>query len=278
MAGFANVEMAEAWDGAEGAYWADNAASFARTTSRFWARLREQVPIAAGERAIDVGCGNGVSSCDLAQAAPDGGVLGIDLSQRMLENGRRRAAANGINNLQFVHGDAQVYPFEPAAATIVVSSFGCMFFADPVAAFRNLANGLTESGRLALLAWRAYERNEWVSAIRAAVAPELPPPPPGVGPFAWADADRVRTVLADAGFTDIAFTSVDDTADMGADAEAAYAFMRSLGLVRGLLEQVGADGQEERLARLRAQLAEHATPSGVLFPASAWLITGRRAP
>jgi SAM-dependent methyltransferase len=276
MAGFANVEMAQAWDGDEGAYWADNAASFERTSRYFWARFREQVPVAADERVIDVGCGNGASTCDLARAAPAGGALGIDLSQRMLENARRRAAEHEISNVRFVHGDAQVHPFDPAAATLAVSKFGCMFFADPVAAFRNIGAGLTSDGRLALLAWRALERNEWVSAVRAAVAPELPPPPPNVGPFAWADADLVQTLLAAAGFRAIDLASIDLMADMGADVEAAYRFMSSLGLVRGLLEQVGGDRREERMARLRAELQSRATADGVLLPASAWLITARR--
>jgi SAM-dependent methyltransferase len=276
MADIVNVEMAQAWDGSEGAHWADNAASFERVSRRFWARLREQAPIAADERVIDVGCGNGASTCELAEAVPSGSALGIDLSQRMLANGRQRAAANGIANVQFVHGDAQAYSFEPAAATLAVSMFGCMFFADPVAAFRNIGTGLTGDARLALLAWREFEHNEWVSSIRTAVAPELPPPPPGVGPFSWADGDRVRAVLSDARFGDIDLTSVDEMTDLGADADAAYAFMRSLGLVRGLLEQVGTDDEDERLARLKGELERRATPDGVLLPGSAWLITARR--
>lgn len=273
MSGFANVEMAEAWDGAEGAYWADNAPSFERTTSHFWRRLRGQVPVASDERVIDIGCGNGASSCDLAQAAPAGSVLGIDLSQRMLENCRQRAAANGINNAEFVHGDAQVYAFEPGAATLAVSSFGCMFFADPVAAYRNIGTGMAADGRLALLAWRDFERNEWVKGPRTALAPELPPPPPGVGPFGWANPDLVRAVLSDAGFAEIDLASIDGVADMGPDVDAAYRFVSSVGFVRGLLEQVGPDGRDERLARLRAELESRATPDGVVFPASAWLIT-----
>ena len=275
VANIVNVEMAKAWDGAEGAYWADNAASYERTTRRFWGRLREQVPIAEDERAIDIGCGNGAKTCDLARAAPSGSALGIDLSRPMLENARRRAAANGVTNVQFVHGDAQAYTFEPGVATMATSSFGCMFFADPVAAFRNIGNGLSSGGRLALLAWREFSRNEWVSAIRGALAPELPPPPP-VGPRSWADPDRVRGLLSAAGYADIELASVDDMADMGADADAAYEFLNSDGFVRGALEQVGDEGREERLARMRSVLDSRATPDGVLLPASAWLVTARK--
>lgn len=272
VAEIVNVEMAQAWDGAEGVYWAEHAASYERNTRRLWARLREQVPIAEDERAIDIGCGNGAKTCDLAGAAPSGSAVGIDLSRPMLEIARRRASANGLTNVRFVHGDAQAYPFEPGAATLATSSFGCMFFADPVAAFRNIGSGLCRGGRLALLAWREYSRNEWMSAIREALAPELPPPAP-VGPRSWADPDHVRALLSAAGYVDVEFCAVDDMADLGADADAAYEFLNSDGFVRGALEQVGADHREERLARMRGVLESRATPEGVLIPASAWLVT-----
>jgi SAM-dependent methyltransferase len=276
VAEIVNADMARAWDGAEGAYWADKAASYERTTRRLWGRLRAQVPIAEDERAIDIGCGNGAKTCDLARAAPSGSALGIDLSRPMLENARRRAAATGLTNAQFVHGDAQVYPFEPGGATIATSSFGCMFFADPVAAFRNVGNGLSSGARLALLAWRDISRNEWLSAIRATLAPELPPPPSApVGPRSWADPDRVRGLLSEAGYAEIEFTSVDDIVDLGADPDAAYAFLNSDGFVRGTLEEIGNDRRAERLARMRAVLESRATPDGVLLAASAWLVTAR---
>jgi len=270
--------MANAWDGIEGVGWSENAASYERTTRKIWAEFREQVPVATDERVIDIGCGNGAKTCDLAQAAPAGGALGIDLSQRMLENGRKRAAVSGIGNARFVHGDAQAYPFEPGVATLAISSFGCMFFTDPAAAFRNIGAGLTADGRLALLAWRDFDRNEWMSAVRDALVPELPPPPPAtIGPLSWVDADRVRNFLSAAGFSDIELNSVDTTADMGADADAAYAFLKSGGFVRGALELVENQGVDERLARMRSLLESRATPDGVLFPASAWLVTARRA-
>ena len=273
-----NVEMAHAWDGAEGEQWAANVAAFERVSHRFWERLRALVPISASERVIDVGCGNGASTCDLARAASAGSAVGIDLSRRMLENARKRAAADGLANVQFVHADAQAYPFAPGAATLATSSFGCMFFANPVAAFRNIGAGIADGGRLALLAWRGMERNEWLSAVRAALVPELPPPPPSdVGPLSWMNADRVRSLLAAAGYTDVELTSVDEMADVGPDTDAAYAFLSSTGFVRGSLEQVGNDGRDRRLAQMRAVLERRATPDGVLFPASAWLITARRA-
>jgi hypothetical protein len=113
-----------------------------------------------------------------------------------------------------------------------------------------------------------------MSAIREALAPELPPPAP-VGPRSWADPDRVRDLLSAAGYADIELGSVDDMADLGADADAAYELLNSDGFVRGALEQVGGDRREQRLTRMRAVLDSRATPDGVLLPASAWLVTAR---
>lgn len=83
-----------------------------------------------------------------------------------------------------------------------------MFFDDPVAAFTNVRHGLGAGGRLALLAWRELARNEWLTAIPAALAcgRDLPlPPPDAPTPFSLADPDRVRPILTAAGYDDIAF-------------------------------------------------------------------------
>lgn len=107
---------------------------------------------------------------------------------------------------------------------------------------------------------------------------ELPPPPPAtVGPLSWVHVDRVRSRLYAASYVDIELQSIDDIADMGADADSAYAFLKSGGFVRGALELVDNIGRDERLDRMRALLESRATPDGVLFPASAWLVTARRA-
>jgi SAM-dependent methyltransferase len=272
----ANSEMAKAWDGPEGASWSAQPARYQRATRRIWARFRTVVPVTPDARVLDVGCGNGASTCDLAGSAAS--ALGIDLSAQMLENARRRAADSGLANVSFVQGDAQVYPFPARAFSLGTSLFGSMFFADPAAAFANIGSALVPGGRLALLAWRSLAGNEWVGAIRSSLAAgrELPAPLPGVpGPFAFADRSVPAAALTAAGFVDVSFGEVDEPCDMGADAEEAFAFMSTVGVARGLLADLDEATQADALDRLRRRISLQETADGVLFPAAAWLITAR---
>lgn len=274
----ANPEMAAAWDGADGDHWTAYADHYERASMRHWQRLVDEVPTAATASAIDVGCGTGRSTRDLARIATAGRVVGVDLSSRMLEHGRATAAAEGLTNVTFEQGDAQVHPFAPAAADLATSAFGAMFFGDPVAAFRNIRSGLRPGATLALLAWRELARNEWLCGVRDALAlgRELPAPAIGApGPFGLADADDVRRILTESGYADATLAAVDEPMEFGRDPDDAYAYLASMGITRGLVRDLDDDQTEQALADLRQLLDEHATEDGVLLGSSAWLITAR---
>ncbi len=278
----ANPEMAAAWDGAEGEHWALHADRYEAITVRYWEHLRHCVPIEANDVVLDVGCGTGRSSRDLARLVTSGSVLGVDLSARMLERGRAAAESEGLSNLVFVQADAQVHRFADARFDLAVSSFGAMFFADPVAAFTNIGLALGPGGRLALLAWRDMGHNEWVAALRDVLSAgrSLPQPPRDApGPFGLARRQHVEQVLAQAGFVDIALEEVAEPIRFGNDVDDAFSFVSTLGITRGLTNDLDASATTAALDALRRLLAEHETDEGVVFAGSAWLITaGRSAP
>lgn len=279
MATIANTDMAAAWDGDEGAQWAENADRYERAGRRVWEQFLKQVSIGPGDDVLDIGCGNGRSTRAVARLASQGAALGIDLSARMLDRARAKAESEGVTNVRFEQADAQVHPFAPGSFDLAVSSFGCMFFADPVAAFRNIGAALKPGGSLALLAWRDMASNEWILAMRDALAAgrDLPMPPPNApGPFAFADPDHVRRVLADAGFTDVRLDELDSFQELGTDAADAYAFVRSMGVVRGLTQDLDDAARERALTAVQETLAAHETPDGVLFGSAAWLIRATR--
>jgi len=281
MGTIANVEMARAWDGEEGERWAAHAERYEAAAARAWRRVRDLGLVAAGGAVLDVGCGTGASTRDLARDAAPGPVLGVDLSSQMLELARRRSAEEGLANVAFEQADAQVHPFAAESFDVAVSSFGAMFFADPVAAFANLRRALRPGGRLAVLAWRDQRRNQWVTAIQEALAGgrSLPGPPPNApGPFGLADAGHVREVLAGAGFAEIDLLSVDEPVWLGRDADDAWAFVRTMGIVKGLTADLDPAARELAFERVRAALAVAAGADGVLFASSAWLITAHRPP
>ena len=274
-----NAEMAGAWNGEEGEDWAARADRYDAASAAFDSGLLEAAGIGAADRVLDVGCGAGVSTRAAARAAPDGHATGIDLSGLLLAEARRRSAAAGLTNTTFVQGDAQVHPFEPAAFDVAVSRFGAMFFGDPVAAFGNVARALRPGGRLAALSWQPLARNEWLLVLRRTLAAGRPlPEPPGdaPGPFGLSDPDHVRRVLAAAGFETVHVAEVPGMVRLGADAEDAFDFVSGLGLTRGLLGGLDDGARRVVLDGLRAALAEHATPDGVLLGAAAWLTTAHR--
>ena len=277
--GVVNVEEAEDWDGAAGDHWTEHEARYNAGVRRHGRRLLAAARPAAADRVLDIGCGTGESTRDAARLAAAGRALGVDLSARMIARARERARAEGLANATFEQGDAQVYPFEAQGFDVALSRFGAMFFADPVAAFRNIGRALRPGGRLALLAWQELGKNEWLAALREALALGRPLPDPRAGEpgaFGLADAAAARRVLAAAGFAAIGLEDVREPVYLGADGEDAFGYVRALGPTRGLLEGLDAGDRARALEQLRATLAAHETGEGVLLDSRAWLITARR--
>ncbi|MFD4353671.1 class I SAM-dependent methyltransferase [Nocardia sp. NPDC058518] len=228
----------------------------------------------AADRVLDIGCGTGQTTREAARAAVDGSAVGVDISEVMLEQARRISDDEGPSNISFELADAQVKPFPPAYFDICISRFGVMFFADPVAAFTNIARALRPGGRLAWLVWQGHDRNEWASEFSDVLATAIATP--GRGPFSLADKAVTESMLATAGFTDIEFTDIDEPVYYGPDSAAAYDnLLRLTGFTAFLADLEPAKAERAR-ARLHETLADHQTDSGVYFDSRAWLITARR--
>lgn len=276
----ANVEMAAAWDGPEGDDWAEHADRYEETGRWIWAAFERDVAVAADADVLDVGCGTGASTLATARRAPHGSVLGVDLSSRMLAVARDRAVAAGLRNVTFLRADAQVESFAPASRDLAISSYGTMFFADPVAAFANVRAALRPGGRVAFLTWRPFTENEWLTRIRGIVASgrDLPVPPTGApGPFGLADRTTVIAHLTDAGYVEIDVAPRDEPMSLGRDADAAWAFVQSMGLVTGLTADLDDASRADVFAQLRALVDDHADADGVSLGAASWLVTATRA-
>ena len=275
----ANVEMAAAWDGDEGERWAAHADRYEATGTRYGEALLRAAAVRSGDRVLDIGCGTGSSTRELARLAASGSVLGVDLSTKMLQHARAMAEREGLTNVTFEQADAQVHPFPDKAFDVAVSSFGAMFFADPVTAFANVRRSLRPGGRLAIVSWREISDNEWITAIRDALAlgRTFPVPAAGApGPFGLADRDHTEGVLAAAGFEDIGFEKVEEPIFLGADAGDAYSFVSTFGMTKGLTQDLDDAGRAAALEALHACLRAHETSDGVLFRGSAWLVRASR--
>ena len=272
----ANVEMAKAWDGEEGDDWTVYADRFDACGRAVWEQFLARVRIEPADAVLDIGCGTGQSTRDVARQATS--AFGVDLGSSMLELARKRAADEGLTNVEFAQGDAQVYPLASTTYDLAISRFGAMFFADPVAAFTNIRGAVRDGGGMALLAWQPFERNEWIRTFFDVLScgRDLAPPPPGVsGPFGLADPDGVRSVLGAAGFNGVELIALEEPQWLGANADDAWAFVSKMGIVRGLTGALDTDTKEDALDRLRAAVAAHEGPNGVEIGAAQWLITAR---
>ncbi len=274
-----NSDQAAAWDGEEGDDWTVNADRYDAACRGYDRHLIDAAQIHTADEVLDVGCGTGISTRDAGSRAALGTATGIDLSARMVAEARRRSHHAGLANTRFIHGDAQVYPFDAAAFDVVISRFGAMFFGDPIAAFANIARAIRPGGRLALLSWRELAHNDWVLVLLDSLSAgrSLPPPPAGVpGPFGLAEEVAVRRVLDAAGYTKIEVREATEPMHLGADVADAFEFVSGLGLTRGLLSGLDEDIKGDALGRLRDRLAEHLTAHGVRIGASAWVVTAER--
>ena len=195
----------------------------------------------------------------------------------MLDVARRRAAGEGLTNVTFTQGDAQVQPFGAAAFDLALSRTTAMFFGDPAAAFANLARALGRSGRLVLLVWQGLDQQEWMLEIRTALAAgrDLPVPPAGApGPFALADPDRIRWLLSGAGYATVTVDGLHRPMDFGPEPGA---FEWIAGQTQWMLDGLSPRRRDEAMDRLRASVAAHRGQDGVRFGSAAWLVTATRS-
>ena len=170
-----NAVQIENWNNASGRTWAQYQEALDRQIEPLGAQAIRVLAPRAGERILDIGCGCGHTTVELAQRVRPGGlVLGVDVSVPMLEVARRRPLPQADFQVAFQQADAQCDALGEAAFDAAYSRFGVMFFSDPVAAFANIRLALKTGGRLSFVCWRPLEQNEWMKVPLEAALPFLP--------------------------------------------------------------------------------------------------------
>jgi SAM-dependent methyltransferase len=276
----ANADQIEYWNGPPGEKWVKNQQVMDASLASATAGLLSLAAIKPGERILDIGCGSGQISLLGADAAGAAGqVTGVDISRPLLALARRRA--EGRANIGFIEADAATHPFAPEH-DLLISRFGVMFFDDPPRAFANLRKAAKPGGRLAFVCWRPVAENEYAAMPFEIAKPLMPPLPPAdphaPGPFALADADRLRVILAGAGFCDITITRHDGLMPMGTTPEQAGIQATSLGPTARALRTFGEDVQARVLAAVTdAFRAYPRTEDGMISCRIACWLVGARA-
>jgi SAM-dependent methyltransferase len=239
-----------------------------------------------GERVLDIGCGFGDTTQRIAGiVGPDGEAVGVDVSPRFIETAEAETAEMGLANVRFVVADVQSDdlggPYE-----LAFSRFGTMFFANPVAALRNIRGALTPGGRLVMVVWRRREDNDWLyraqQIVEAIVSrpDEYEEPTCGPGPFSMADADVTSEILIHAGYGDICLQRCDLPITIGRDVDEAIDMVMAIGPAGELLRLAGdraAHLHEGVRNALRSGLAEFEDGEEVRAPASTWIVSATSA-
>ncbi len=249
--------------------------------------LSRAADVRAHEHVLDIGCGTGQTTRQAAARASAGSALGVDVSATAIERAGRAARAQGLRNVTFEQADAQTHAFAQGHFDLVISRFGTMFFADPIAAFTNIGRALRPGGRLAMTVWQSSDRNAWDVAIRRALAfgPEptagaadgtASSPGRGPDPFSLAEPPTVEQILQTSGFAGVSLVEVREPVYYGPDVDTALAWVRGFTSTREALKGLDPTATTGALERLRSALRARLGDDGVWFDSRAWIVTARR--
>jgi len=268
------------WEGRTGESWAAEwkrtDRSFTGLTDRLLARTRDL----SFSSVLDIGCGAGELALALARGRSDAGVVGVDISAQLIEAARERAQNRA--NVSFALGDAASWtPPDHFTPDFLISRHGVMFFDDPEAAFAHLATIAAPGASLLFSCFRGPADNEIFTGISALLPPPASPPDPHApGPMAFADPERVRSILTAAGWTDIRLEPFDFAmvAGVGEDAASdAMGYFTRIGPAAAALAEMDDVQRIETLTGLRRYVAGKVVGNMVALGAGAWIVSARRA-
>jgi len=268
------ADQAAFWNGPGGKMWLASYERIQKSIEGFSAAALAAAAARPNEQVLDVGCGTGTTTGKLAAAVgSQGHVLGVDISEHLIEAAR----AQNFANATFAVGDATIYPFGPETLDLVFSRFGVMFFADPVVAFKNLQRALKPTGRLVFVCWRTPQENPWGLVPMRAAAPHLPPferpGPEDPGQYAFGDRTRVERILKEAGFGTPTFGPLDQSNLMGRDVPDVLENLGKFGPLARLFAEATPEQMTKAKAAIADALAPHVTADGVRLAAACWLVS-----
>lgn len=228
---------------------------------------------------LDVASGTGEPGLTIASRLKKGKVIGVDISQDMLEIAKENADARGINNFEILACDVCNLPFEDNTFDAISCRFGFMFFPDMQLAAKEMVRVLKPGGKIATSVWNVAEKNFWVTAIMGTIKKnmELPIPPDGApGMFRCAKDGLIVGLFSNAGLRNVSQCEVSSQMK-SKTTEVYWAMMNDIGAPIVAALSKADDALKEKIKKEVFHEVSQRFPDGnVIFDTSALIIYGEK--
>ena len=277
-----NIKQKQFWSGAGGDVWVDKQREMDIMLNPLGERAIQGLDLSGERKILDIGCGCGATTLEIAKAVTQGEVIGVDISEPMLERATKTASDMMLNNTSFQVKDVQVDEMPRSYFDIAFSRFGVMFFEDPFEAFKNINHSLKDNGQLSFVCWQHASLNPWQSLSIQVIKEflDLPAPAPkSPGPFAFEDKSYINEILTESGFRDIEIKDNQEDIVMFSGKsirEACEDYLTINPVVTEMLKNSPTELREEILEALIGKFSDFHNNEGLLFPSATWIVTAKK--
>ncbi len=277
-----NIKQKQFWSGAGGDVWVDKQREMDIMLNPLGERVIQGLDLKEETKILDIGCGCGATTLEIAKIVNQGEVIGVDISEPMLERATQTASDMALTNISYQVKDVQVDEMPNKYFDIAFSRFGVMFFEDPFEAFNNINHSLKDDGQLSFVCWQHASLNPWQSLSIQVIKEflDLPAPAPkSPGPFAFEDKSYINEILTESGFRDIEIKDNQEDIVMFSGKsirEACEDYLTINPVVTEMLKNSPTELREEILEALIGKFSDFHNNEGLLFPSATWIVTAKK--
>ena len=277
-----NIKQRQFWSGAGGDVWVNKQREMDIMLNPLGDRVIERLDLKSDAKIIDIGCGCGATTLEIAKKITQGVILGVDISEPMLDKAAETAREMSLSNISFEVKDVQVDVMPQNYFDVAFSRFGVMFFEDPFEAFKNIHSSLKEDGLLSFVCWQNASLNPWQSLSIQVIKEflDLPAPAPkSPGPFAFEDKTYLEEILRESGFKGLEILDNQEDIIMFSGKsirEACEDYLTINPVVTEMLKNSKPELTEEILEALVIKFSNFHQNDGLLFPSATWIVTAKK--
>ncbi len=268
------TEIGQYWDGIGGDRWVSNIARLDAMLAPASKILLDEISTRSSSDLLEIGCGAGDVAENVLAINKGSTIDAMDISYNILILAEERV--NKVNEINFIHGDAEIYKFKKCFYDLVYSRFGVMFFDNPKIAFTNIKRSIKKNGRLVFLSWNKIENNPWMDYPSQAAFKILPQPEKqkenSPGAFSLSDEAVIKETLINSGFDNVESRKFDININLG-ELEQAVHFATQLGPAATPYAEAGDSQKNEAKAAIKDKLSKFKHDENILLPGSCWLTT-----